>query len=1285
MQETSRSFRAGVDIGGTFTDFILFDEKAASIRLHKCLTTPKDPSQGALGGLGELVDAAGISVADLSEIVHGTTLVTNAVIERKGAPVGLITTEGFRDVLEIGTEQRYDIYDLFIEFPEPLVSRSRRIEISERIGADGGVIKPLDEVSVLRAVKKLVADRVEAIAVCLMHSYRNPAHEKRVREIIKHHYPDMSVSISSEVVAEISEYPRFVTTCANAYVQPLMDRYLKRFEQELKARGFTGAFRLMHSAGGLVSVDEAREFPIRLLESGPAGGALATAWFGKAAGQENVIAFDMGGTTAKACMIENGMAHIASYLEAGRVRRFRNGSGLPIKAPVVDMIEIGAGGGSIAAIDEVGLLQVGPHSAGASPGPACYGAGGTKPTVTDASVALGYYDPAFFLGGRMTLDLDAAEKALKTIAEPLNISTVEAAWGIHQVVGENMASATRIHLVEKGKDPRGYSMIGFGGAGPAFAARVARILGVGEVIIPQASGAASAFGFLTAPLSFDLVRSRPMGLSADLDTASLNAEFGELAEEGKAKLIAAGAKPEDVVFERTADMRLIGQLHEINVPIPAGELDANAYATIRKSFEEVYAARYTRVPVEAELEILSFRLRASGAIPQLSIKQADIAASGDVALKGSRKCYFGEGFIDAAIYDRYKLTPGMTVEGPAIIEERESTTIVPPGDVLTVDAAGNLRIKIATVGKGIELVTSQMTKAEAIERIESDPIALEIMWSRLVTVAEEMWHTVCRTAYSLIISESQDFGCSILDASGETLAHSARVMPVFNLTLPMVVKAALERYPIDTLEPGDVLVCNDPWLCAGHLFDIAVMTPVFKNGKAVAVMGTVGHVGDIGGTRNGMKATEIYEEGLQIPPMKLIKAGVENEDLFRLMAENIRDSHQVLGDVRSLVAANDTGARRMVAFMDEYGLSDLQALAEVVQSRSEKAMRDAIRAIPNGVHTSTISYNPLGTHMTVPVKVVIKDDEIELDFEGAPPEVPLGGINCTLSYTTAHSTYPLKCMLTPSVRGNAGCYRPLTVKAPKGSVMNCNKPAPVSLRTRTGWYTSPNIFRALSKAAPQKVIAHTGLPSLLTVYGKTPDGKIFYDHLLSGGGQGGSSAKDGKSSVLWPTSAATSSIEMLESRSPVVILEKGFVQDSAGAGEFRGGLGARIRLAKRYDDGTSVTVFVSPEGVNAPIAGLFGGQNGLLSHGYVRDEEGNVLEDVGTGGLLVVDRTDRVVELQLGGGAGFGDPANRSVELIEEDVEEDYVSAEAAEAIYGLSKRKKELAASARLSPAASR
>ncbi len=1274
MKASSFRFRAGIDIGGTFTDFVLFDETAAAIRLHKCLTTPDDPSKAALEGLGDLVAAAGISVSDIGEIVHGTTLVTNAVIERKGAPLGLITTQGFRDVLEIGTEQRYDIYDLFLTFPKPLVNRGLRLEVVERIGADGGVIIPLDEASVLRAVDRLAANKVEAIAVCLMHSYRNPDHERRVREIILRHYPSISVSISSEVVAEISEYQRFVTTCANAYVQPLMDRYLARLDRELDARGFAGALRLMQSAGGLVSLEEARAFPIRLLESGPAGGALATAWFGRGVGEDNVIAFDMGGTTAKACLIENGVVDIASYLEAGRVRRFKNGSGLPINSPVVDMIEIGAGGGSIATIDEVGLLQVGPHSAGASPGPACYGAGGKHATVTDASVALGYYDPAFFLGGRMTLDVEAAETALKKLAEPLGLSTVEVAWGIHQVVGENMANAARIHLVEKGKDPRGHSMIGFGGAGPAFAARVARILGVSEVIIPPASGAASAFGFLTAPLAFDLVRSHPMELTRDLDVDAFNTVFEQLAEQGKAKLATAGGGTEVAKVERSADMRLIGQLHEITVPIPSRPLDAETFDAIRKAFEDVYSARYARVPAGAELEILSFRVRVSGAMPELALKPAERQSGGTNPLKGRRKAWFGDGFVEALVYDRYLLDPGAMIPGPAIVEERESTTIVPPGDLLTVDEFGNLRIRVATSTRQTALVTRDMPRSEAVARIEADPIGLEIMWSRLVTVAEEMWHTVCRTAYSLIISESQDFGCAILDATGETLAHSIRVMPVFNLTLPLVVKAALARYPVETLEADDVLVCNDPWLCAGHLFDIAIVTPVFHDGKVVAVMGTVGHVGDIGGTRNGMKATEVYEEGLQIPPMKLVKAGVENEDLFRLMAENIRGAAQVLGDVRSLIAANETGSRRLVAFMEEYGLADLGALAEVVQSRSEKAMREAIRSLPKGVFTSEVTYNPLGKPMTVPVRLTVGDDTIEVDFEGAPPEVPLGGINCTLSYTLAHSTYPLKCMLTPGVRGNAGCYRPFTVKAPEGSVMNCRKPAPVSLRTRTGWYTSPNIFRAIAEAAPDRVIAHTGLPSLLSVYGRTAEGRVFYDHLLSGGGQGGSLIKDGESSILWPTSAATSSIELLESRSPVVVLEKAFVTDSGGAGQYRGGLGARIRLAKRHDDGLPLTVFVAPEGVDAPIEGLFGGRTGLLAHGYVLDGDGHVTEDVGTGGMVVVERIDRIVELQLAGGAGYGDPALRSVEDIELDVREDYVSAEAAEEVYQLSTRKEKAA-----------
>lgn len=1264
MRSGTGVYRAGIDIGGTFTDFILFDEGNRRIRLHKCLTTPADPSVGALEGLDELVAAQRIGVSDLAEIVHGTTLVTNAVIERKGARVGLITTEGFRDVLDIGTEQRYDIYDLTLSFPEPLVERVFRLEVSERIGAEGDVVVPLDEAAVLNAAERLVADGIEAIAICFLHSYRNPAHELRAKELIAARFPDIAISVSSEVVAEISEYQRFVTTCANAYVQPLMDRYLRRLERELEARGFRGSVRLMHSAGGLVSMETARAFPIRLLESGPAGGALATAWFGAQVDKEDVIAFDMGGTTAKACLIEGGRVDITSSLEAGRVHRFKNGSGLPIKSPVVDMIEIGAGGGSIASIDEVGLLQVGPHSAGSAPGPACYGRGGDKPTVTDASVVLGYYDPAAFLGGRMSLDADAADHAIEALAGPLGISTIEAAWGIHQVVCESMASAARIHLVEKGKDPRAYAMIGFGGAGPAFVGRIARLLGVTEVIIPPASGAASAFGFLTAPLSFDIVQSSPQPLDEDTDTAALDAMWSRLEREGRAQLRSAGIAEGDISVERFADMRLVGQLHEITVPVPV-EFGPDAYGRIREAFERVYSARYTHVPAAARLEILSFRARTSGPTPQLSIEQEHSEAGGD-ALKGRREVFFGERWLTAEVYDRYRLRPGVEIQGPAIIEERESTALVSPGDTLTVDTAGNLRITIRAAARARTLITAETPLERAVDIIESDPIALEVMWSRLVTISEEMWSTVCRTAFSLIISESQDFGCAILDAGGDTLAHSARVMPVFNLTLPSAVKAILARYPADTMKPGDVYITNDPWLCAGHLFDLAVVTPVFAAGRVVALMGTVGHVGDIGGSRDGMNVSELYEEGLQIPPMKLMREGVENEDLFALMAENIRDSDQVLGDVRSLISANETGSARLRAFMDEYGLEDLGALAHVVQKRSEKAMRDVIRALPDGAYRSEISNNPMGTRMRFHLKMTISGDTIELDFDDVPAQTEKGGINSTLSYTTAHATYPLKCMLTPSVRGNAGCYRPFTVKAPEGSILNCRKPAAVSLRTRTGWYLGPNVFRAMAEVAPELSQSFSGLPSLMSVMGEDADGHIYHEHILLGGGQGGSDRQDGRSALMWPTSAATSSIEMFESRAPVIVWEKLFVADSGGAGRHRGGLASRIRLSRRHADGPGLKVIVMPEGVDLPVEGLSGGRAGSTGSARVLSrKDGHLIRDCGTGAIVSLDDADAVIELNLTGGSGFGAPGERDRALIDHDLRQGYVTEENARQLYG--------------------
>ena len=1256
-QTTSR-WRIGFDIGGTFTDFILYDGAKGEVTLHKRLTTPHDPAEAALIGLEELVAMRGIALADVSEMVHGTTLVTNAIIERKGAKLGMITTKGFRDILEMGTEQRYDIYDLFVTFPDPLAPRDRRIEVLERVDAQGNVIAPLDEAGVTAAAKALAAKGCEAIAVAFLHSYANPAHERRAAELIRAACPGVSVSVSSDVVAEIGEYQRTVTTCANAYVQPLMDRYLQRLQTELRARGFMGELRLMHSAGGLVSLDTARALPIRLLESGPAGGGLATALFGDLAGRTDVISFDMGGTTAKACMIEDNRAEIAPMMEAARVHRFTKGSGLPIKAPVIDMIEIGAGGGSIAALDEVGLLKVGPHSAASDPGPACYGLGGLQPTVTDANLVLGYYDPGFFLGGRMSLDLDAARRAVATVATPLNLTIEEAALGIHKVVVEGMAASARVHLVEKSKDPRHYAMVAFGGAGPAHAVNVARAMGVGEVIIPPASGAASALGFLVAPLSYEGVRSHRIGLSEDFAPAPVNALVAELETEGRAQLRAAGVAESDITVEVHADMRLVGQMHDISVTLPKGPIGAGSLPAIREAFARAYEARYTEVFDGARIEAVTFRVRCTGPQPTIAVTGAVGGASADAKVKGTRRAWFDSGAYEAKVYDRYALVPGDKIDGPAIIEERESTTVIAPGDRLRVDSAQNLCITVAATKAAETRIRAGMSRAEAVRLIESDPIGLEIMWSRLVNVVEEMWQTVCRTAFSLVISEAQDFACELLDPHGETLAHSPRAMPVFNLTLPRAVKALLARYPAETLKPGDVLITNDPWLCAGHLFDIAIVTPAFHDGRLVGLMGTVGHVSDIGGTKDSLKAREIYEEGLQIPPMKLFEAGKPNETLFRLIGQNVRNGEQVIGDIQSFVTANVIGAERLVAFMAEYGMEDLGALAEVVQGLSERAMRDAVRAIPDGTYHATITNNPLGTPMTYPVAIRVNGDAMEIDFAGAPPQLAQGGLNSTLNYTSAHATYPLKCMLTPKVRGNAGCYRPFTVKAPEGSILNCTYPASVNIRTRTGWYLAPNIFAALADARPQDVQAFTGLAVASTVYGQDAAGAFYSDMLFCGGGQGGSERGDGHSALLWPTSAANTSIELIESRAPILIEEKALVADSGGAGRHRGGLGQRVVFRKLVNDGHTTLASVFPEGVNNPIPGLFGGLAGGGASGRVLDPQGGEILDCGTGRLVELTETTERVELMLGGGAGFGNPSDRDAAEVERDLRLGYVTPE---------------------------
>jgi len=685
--------RLSVDIGGTFTDLVLIDSRDPRPRIAKTLTTPQNPADGVLRGLDQILGAEKITAAELEQVIHATTLVTNALIERKGVRTGLLTTRGFRDSIQIARESRYDIYDLFLELPKPLVPRRWRREVDERLLADGSVFVPLDEAQAEGEVRALLDAGVEAIGVCLLHSYRNAEHERRLGAIIRRVAPNLVTSLSSDVVPTLREYERSLTTVANVYVRPLMDGYLRDLQQRLAGRAFDGSLLIMLSAGSVCTPETARLFPIRAVESGPAAGALAAAAYARVAGREWVLSFDMGGTTAKACLIENGQALTTSQLEVARVHRFKKGSGFPLEVTSIDMMEIGAGGGSIARVDQFGLLKVGPESAGAEPGPACYRQGGRSPTVTDADLVLGYLAADFFLGGEMPLDVEAARAAItRDLAAPLGMEMVEAAWGVHQVVNENMATAARVYVVERGRDLKDYGLLAFGGAGPLHACRVARILGIGSVIVPFGAGATSALGCLWAPLAFDFVRSQYFRLDA-VDWTRLNEVLLEMEREGRKLLRQAGVRDEQMTVKRSGDMRYVGQGFEISIALPPGGLGPAHEARVLEAFEAEYRRLYHRACPDIPVETLHWRLTVSGPRPPVEFSAGAVAAPGD-ARKGTRPAYFPEtgGFVDTPVYDRYCLAPGAALAGPAIVEERESTAILPPGSHAAIDAQGSLVI-----------------------------------------------------------------------------------------------------------------------------------------------------------------------------------------------------------------------------------------------------------------------------------------------------------------------------------------------------------------------------------------------------------------------------------------------------------------------------------------------------------------------------------------------------------------------------------------------------------------
>ncbi|MSO77378.1 MAG: hydantoinase/oxoprolinase family protein [Alphaproteobacteria bacterium] len=679
--------RIAVDVGGTFTDVVL---EAGERRVTaKVLTTPAAPELGVIEAVTTALQSAGVKPGEVGLVIHGTTLATNALIERKGAKTALVTTEGFRDSIEIAYEHRFEQYDIYMQRPSPLVPRELRFGVAERVAADGAVLLALDEAAVRTVVPLLKAAAVEAVAIGFLHSYVNDSHERRARDILAARLPGVAITLSHEVCPEIREYDRFSTAVANAYVQPLMAGYLERLGKALTALGVSSPLLLMMSSGGMVTLETARAFPVRLVESGPAGGAILAKTLARSCRLDRVLSFDMGGTTAKICLIDDYEPRVSRSFEVARMYRFLKGSGLPLRIPVIDMVEIGAGGGSIATVDELKRIAVGPTSAGAAPGPACYGLGGTLPTVTDADLVLGRIDAGYFAGGKMTLDPGRAASALETVVgRALEMTDVIAAAGVSEIVDENMANAARVHSVECGKDLVGRTLIAFGGAAPLHAARLADKLGMDRVLVPAGAGVGSAIGFLQAPIGYEVVRSRYMDMR-QFDPAPLNDLFGQMRAEALA-VVRQGAPEAAVRESRQAFMRYRGQGHEVVVNLPLGELTGGDAATVEEAFQAAYRALYGRTIPNLPVEAMSWSL----ALATAGVELPEVAAVGRHAplASGTRTLFDVDRgtTIEALVYRRNSLEPGATLAGPAVIVEDETATIVPGGFAAEVLSAGHI-------------------------------------------------------------------------------------------------------------------------------------------------------------------------------------------------------------------------------------------------------------------------------------------------------------------------------------------------------------------------------------------------------------------------------------------------------------------------------------------------------------------------------------------------------------------------------------------------------------------
>jgi len=1269
-------YKIGIDVGGTFTDFVVAGETGQP-RFFKTASTPDDPSIGVMAGLQDAADAYGLSLdrflGDTDLVIHGSTVATNTLVERKGAQVGLITTDGFRDLLEMREGLKEDRYNLRMNMVEPLAARYLRVGVPERVRASGQVERPLDEAALIENLDYLVGEGAEALAVCFLFSYLNPSHERRASEIIHQRYPDLYASLSHEVIPQIKEFDRLSTTVINSYVGPVFSRYLANLAQRFEAYPQLNDVLIMQSNGGVAPISDSARMAVRAILSGPAGGVSAAAYIGQLLGGPKIIAFDMGGTSTDISLIENGVPHVAN-------EKFE--AGWKIAAPMIDIHTLGAGGGSIARVDEGGILHVGPESAGAEPGPACYGRGGANPTVTDASLALGYLDADNFLGGRASLDTAATEQALADhVGTPLNLSTVESAFGVFRVVCTSIAEGIRLMSVQRGVDPREFTIMGFGGASGLHASEVARQLEVSKVYIPASAPVLSAYGMLNTDIKYDFFRSYPVSLDrADLN--ELRSILDELAGQGRDKLLDQGLPAAAVEIQYSADMRYLDQIYEVTVPLPDPTLpDSEFIARLTDNFHSRYQELYSYNQQDQEVRLVTLRVAAIGKLPRIA-QSGQRRDDGAAAPVGSRRIYLGE-WQDAPTFAADTLPAGAEIDGPAILESEFTTILVWPGDRATVDAMGGIELVVNQDVQNGEPITAASHDTPAKAGVQEtpldsgfrrndgsgvrddgsydDPITLAVVEHRLESIAQEMTEAMLRTAMSQILNSSRDFSTAILDNECQLVAQGEGI-PVHISALP-VAGAAVRDYFGNDIHDGDLFVLNDPYFGGSHLPDITIIRPVFHDGRLLFYGVNRSHHSDVGGGTHGgynPKANEIFQEGLRIPPVKLYDKGVARYDLLHMMSANVRQSENFLGDLNAQIGSVMLAARRIGDLLGEYGPDRLMAVVAEILAATERQVRQFISSWPDGVYHGESFVDDDGfDSKLVPIRarVTIAGDSMTIDLSDSSPQVE-GFINSAYANTRSLAHAAIMYLAPMDVARNEGSMRPVQIIAPRGLVVNANPPAPVCMSTNhCAEEVVEAVFKALAPAIPDAVSAGFSRRLRYAITGHDPrTGRQFIWHFfLARGGGGASEGFDGWSNVGEINVAGgirSPSIEVTEERFPFFIERHELRPDSGGVGAWRGGLGAVCDLV--YEGEGPALLNTAGDGIVVPPFGLFGADDGLPHHyKIVNDGTERVLGSKEVG--VVVNPGDHIICLSSGGG-GYGSAEERDSEAAEWDLKNGYVT-----------------------------